>query len=159
MRTVRICNVPATVWLMGTAGLRRRSHAAPNSTVAPSPWEARKGSVLPRCCGPPVLARGLFQQRPKVDSGMGARVGGDPFWGPGGDDFATAFPTFGAEVDQPIRCFDHVEVVLDHNDRVALIPQPVLDLEELSDIVEVQSRRWLVEDIERSAGRSFCKLT
>ena len=48
--------------------------------------------------------------------------------------------------------FDHVEIVLDHQHRVAPIDQPVEHGQQLPDVVEVQAGGRLVEDVERLAG-------
>ena len=58
----------------------------------------------------------------------------------------------GAQVDDPVGRLDHVEVVLDDDDRVAEIDQPVQHVEQLADVVEVQAGRRLVEEVERLAG-------
>ena len=68
-----------------------------------------------------------------------------------GDDPAAAVPALGPEVDDPVRRLDHVEVVLDHEDRVAGVDEPVEDLEQLLDVGEVEAGRRLVEQVERLA--------
>ena len=67
---------------------------------------------------------------------------------PLGDDPAAAGAAFGAEVDDPVGRLDDVEVVLDHDHRVAQRREPVEDFEELADVVEVEAGRRLVEDVE-----------
>ena len=78
----------------------------------------------------------------------------DGFRRPFGDDLAAAFAALGAEVDDPVGRLDHVEVVLDHDDRVAQVDQPLQHVEQLAHVVEVQPRRRLVQDVERPAGRA-----
>ena len=51
------------------------------------------------------------------------RKRGDFFRRAGGDDFAAALAAFGAEIDDPIGGFHHVEIVLDDDHRVAQIDQ------------------------------------
>ena len=70
----------------------------------------------------------------------------------GGDDLAAAVAAFGAEIDDPVGGLDHVEVVLDHDDGVAVVAQAMQHVEQLLDVVEVQAGRRLVEDVERAAG-------
>ena len=53
---------------------------------------------------------------------------------------------------------DDVEVVLDHDDGVAGIDQPVENTEQLRHVVEVQTGRRLVQDVERLAGRTLREL-
>ncbi len=55
---------------------------------------------------------------------------------------------FRAEVDDVIGRLDHVQVVLDHHDRMAGIDQPVQALQEPVNVGEVQARRRLVEDVQ-----------
>src|SRR6185312_13060435 len=50
------------------------------------------------------------------------------------------------------RGLDHVEVVLDDEDRVAAVDQPVEDFEQLLDVREMEACRRLVEDVQRPAG-------
>src|SRR6266571_2126878 len=57
----------------------------------------------------------------------------------------------GPEVDHPIGGLHHVEVVLDHDHRVPLVHQPVQHLEEQADVLEVEARRRLVQDVEGTA--------
>ena len=78
--------------------------------------------------------------------------------GSAGDDHATLGPALGPEVDDPVGGLDHVEVVLDDDDRVARFDELVEHVEELRDVVEVQARRRLVEDVERAAGGALGQL-
>ena len=68
------------------------------------------------------------------------------------DDAAAVFAAFGAEVEDPVGVADHVEIVLDDDDRVAEIGEAVQDFEQLAHIVEVQAGGGLVEQIEGAAG-------
>src|SRR6266850_1846116 len=74
------------------------------------------------------------------------------------DDAPAAFAAFGAEVDDPVGLFDDVEVVLDDEHGVAEIDEALQDVEQLSNVVEVEAGGWLVEDVERAAGLPFRKL-
>ena len=47
-------------------------------------------------------------------------------------------PPLGAEVDQPVGALDHVEVVLDDDERVARVGQAVEDVDELAHVLEVE---------------------
>src|SRR5512133_3824972 len=69
----------------------------------------------------------------------------------GGDDLAAVLPALGAHVDDTVGRLDDVEVVLDDDDRVALLDEAVQDVEQALDVGEVQSRGRLVEDVERAA--------
>src|SRR3546814_7824551 len=50
----------------------------------------------------------------------------------------------------PVRGLDHVQVVLDHYDRVAVGAQLVQHREQVFDVVEVQAGGGLVEDVKRA---------
>ena len=69
-----------------------------------------------------------------------------------GDDLAAAVAAFGTEVDNPVGRLDDIEIVLDHNDRVAQIDETIENAEQLADVVEVQTRRRLIEDVNGLAG-------
>ena len=71
---------------------------------------------------------------------------------------AAARAALRTEVDDPVGGLDHVEVVLDHDDRVAVVAQPVQHGEQQLDVVEVQAGRRLVEDVERAAGVALRQL-
>ncbi len=75
-----------------------------------------------------------------------------------GDDPTAAEAARRSEVDDPVGRLDHVEVVLDHEHRVALLDEPVEDLEQLLDVGEVETGRRLVEQVERPAGRPPAEL-
>ena len=56
---------------------------------------------------------------------------------------------FGAEVDDPVGGLDHVEIVLDDEQRVPGFEQLPERGQQLGDVVEVQPGRRLVEDVEQ----------
>ena len=74
------------------------------------------------------------------------------------DHLAAGLAALGAEVDDPVRLLDHVEVVLDHEHGVAAVDEPLEHLEQLLDVGEVQPGRRLVEDVQRAAGRDLAQL-
>ncbi len=71
---------------------------------------------------------------------------------PDGDDLAAAGAPFGPQVDDPVGRFDHVQIVLDHQHRVAGVDEVVQHLQQHLDVGEVQAGRRLVEQVERLAG-------
>ena len=75
-----------------------------------------------------------------------------------GDDQAAAVAALGAHVDDPVGVLDDVEVVLDDDDGVALVDQPLQHLEQLADVLEVQTGRRLVEDVDGAAGGPLLQL-
>ena len=65
------------------------------------------------------------------------------------DDRTATRTALGAQVDHPVGRLDHVQVVLDDDDRIAFVTQPVQHLQKLCDIVKVQSGGRLIEDVRR----------
>ena len=72
-----------------------------------------------------------------------------------GDDFAAAAAAFRAEIDDPVRGFDDVQVVFDDDDGVAAVAQAVQHVKQLAHVVEVQAGGWFVQDVEGAAGVAF----
>src|SRR5882724_3611821 len=91
-------------------------------------------------------------------AGVGLFGAGDELGRALGNDAAAAFAAFGAEVNDPIGLLDDVEMVLDDEHGVAEIDEALQDVEELSNVVEVQAGGGLVENVERAAGLAFGKL-
>ena len=75
-----------------------------------------------------------------------------------GDDRATAGAAFGTHVDDPVRGLDDVQVVLDHEHRVALVDKRLQHTEQLRDILEVQAGGRFVEDVDGPAGGALLQL-
>ncbi len=69
-------------------------------------------------------------------------------------DAAAGVAAFGAEVDDPIRLGNDIQVVLDHDDGVAGIDQAVQHGHELLDVGHVQTDGRLVQHVQRMHGRS-----
>src|SRR5690554_2926068 len=87
-----------------------------------------------------------------------ARVRGDVLRRALGDDVAAAQAAVGPEVDDPVGGLDHVDVVLDHDEGVAAVHEPVQDVEELPGVLEVEARGGLVQDVDRLPGRAPAEL-
>ena len=60
----------------------------------------------------------------------------------------TGFAAFRTEIDDPIGFRDDVKIVLDDDDRVTGIHQPVEYAHQLGHIRHVQADSWLVEHIQ-----------
>ena len=71
------------------------------------------------------------------------------------NDLATLVTALGTEVDDPIGAATHVEVVLDHQDRIPLVDKPLLHIHQLVDVVEAQAGCGLIDQIEGLAGGPF----
>src|SRR4051794_955316 len=69
-----------------------------------------------------------------------------------GNDFASSIAPLGPEVDDPVRCLDHIEVVLDYYYGIAMVAQPMQHFQQQVDILEMESCSGLVENIEGAAG-------
>jgi hypothetical protein len=61
---------------------------------------------------------------------------------------------FRAEIDNVIGFGDHAEIVLDHDDGIALINQAVQNVQKKFHIGHVQSDGWLFEQIQSLSGLS-----
>src|SRR3954452_9113442 len=119
--------------LRGAAALRAAPPPAP-----PPPRRARR---------PRRRLHDLGQEAP----GVRLRHRGDLLRRAGGHDLAALLAALGPEVDDAVGGLDHVEVVLDHDDRVALVDQPLEHREQRLHVGEVEAGGGLVEDVERLA--------
>ena len=115
-------------------------------------WQQRGlAAVRP---APPALAS---PARPAVeDLAQGlpgvAGVDLDHFLGrPLGDDPAAVGTPVGPQVDDPVGRLHHVEVVLDHDDRVPRRGEPVQHVQQLANVVEMQPGGRLVQDVQSLA--------
>ena len=61
---------------------------------------------------------------------------------------STRVTAFGAQIDDPVRVSDHIEVVLDQHHRVACVDQPVQHAKEFFHVGHVQADGGFVEDVE-----------
>src|SRR6185503_2843972 len=77
------------------------------------------------------------------------------FRSPNANNVPAGVATFCTEIDNMIRCFDHVEVVFDHQQRTTSIDQRTERSQQLVDVVKVQACRRLVEDVERLGSGSL----
>src|SRR5438552_5437467 len=163
--------IPDRITSASTASLRARAASSessriPSSTIrgATSTNTARFSQTSSSAGAAWALAATLGRGRDQVQdlAQVLARGGlldrGDLLRRPGGDHLAARLAALGPEVDDPVGLLDHVEVVLDHEYRVAGVDQSLQHLEQLLDIREVEAGRRLVEDVERAAGRDLAEL-
>ena len=61
-------------------------------------------------------------------------------------EFASSIARFWTEIDDPISALDHLQVVLDHHERISIIDQPLKQLQQHRHIIEMQSGGRLIED-------------
>ena len=64
------------------------------------------------------------------------------------DDSPAAHAALGSEVDHIVRSLNHVEIVLDNDNRIAAVHEALQNDEQLVDIRRMQSRRRLVENVK-----------
>ena len=72
--------------------------------------------------------------------------------GASGHDGTAAAAALRAEVNDIIRALDDIEVMLDHDDRVACIDQLIQHLDKAVNIRHMQTRGGLVQNIDGLAG-------
>ena len=72
-----------------------------------------------------------------------------------GDDPAAPYPALGADVDDMVGDLDDVEVMFDDDDRIAAVDKLVQHLQKQPDVLEMEPRGGLVEDVERAARIAF----
>src|SRR6476660_1827470 len=77
----------------------------------------------------------------------------DLFWRPLGHDFTAPVSAFRTQIDAPIGIPDHVQVVLDHEDRVPRFDETIEDIEQALHVGKMQSGRRLVKDVQRAPSR------
>jgi len=101
-----------------------------------------------------MLLEHLLEVAPRVRRGMSRHL----FRRSRDHDFAALIATIRTEIDDPIGAADHVEVVLDHQNRVPLIHKALDHIHELVHVVEAQTRGGLIDEIERLAGGTLGEL-
>jgi hypothetical protein len=96
----------------------------------------------------------LLQQRRQILAREAALGLGDLLRRAFGDDLAALDAALRPQVEDPVGGLDDVEIMLDHDDGVALLDERVEDFEEFADVLEMQAGGGLVEDVQRVAGRA-----
>jgi len=95
---------------------------------------------------------------PKELSGIGCVDLDDFLRSACGYDTSSFISAFGAEVDDPVCCFDDVGVVFDDDDSVSLFDEAVEDREEHLDVFEMETGCGLVENVESFSRRDLGEL-
>ena len=86
----------------------------------------------------------LLQNSSQVAAGVTGGVLGDLFWSAGDQDLATLVTALRAEINNPVAATDHVKIVLDADDRVALVHQPLHHIHQLVHVVEAEASGGLI---------------
>src|ERR671910_819589 len=74
------------------------------------------------------------------------------------DDLTAGVPTLRSEVDDVVCRPDHIQIVLDDDDGVPRVHEPVQYGEQLLDVREVKPRRRLVQDVDGLARGPLAQL-
>src|SRR5678816_1916671 len=75
-----------------------------------------------------------------------------------GDNQPAAQSAVGAKIDDPVSRLDDIQIVLDNEHRITPLHQSVQHVEQHPDILKMQARGGLVEDIEGAAGVALGQL-
>jgi hypothetical protein len=103
---------------------------------------------------PPSALRLPRQHWLEILPSIALRIAGDLLGRAFGDHLAPAVAALRPHVDDPVGGLHHFQILLDDDHRVALVDQLVQHVKQLRDVVEVEPRGRLVEDVERAAGRA-----
>src|SRR3989442_1489735 len=141
-RTVRNANGVASASALLTA-----TKLVPQSAVASS--SARSA------CRRVIAPSGRSRDVPEIASRGRVGVASDVLRSPLRDDAPARVAGARSQLDHPVGPLDDVEMVLDDEHAVAGVDEPVEHAAQRSDVVEVQSRRRLVEDVELAPGAAF----
>ena len=95
--------------------------------------------------------RSPFDHFTKVATGVGAFGGGHFLRGSGDDKLTTSVTGLRADVDDPVGGLDDIEVMLDHDDAVALVDKSLEGLQQDGYVIDVESGGRFVEDEKRPA--------
>src|SRR5882762_11552477 len=112
-------------------------------------------------CGPRSSRRAAMFSASKhvreITTGVAFGVGCHGLGIAGGDDASASIATVGTQIDHPVRGLDDIQVVFDHDDGVTGRAQLMQHIEQQGDVVEMQTRGWLVEDVEGATCVAFRK--
>src|SRR5699024_387341 len=97
------------------------------------------------------ILRKAWQHRPKPLARVRMRHFRDVLGPTGGDDLTAVLAGFRAQVHDPVRELDDVEIVLDQDQRVAGIDQLVEDPGELANVLEMETCSRLIHQVKAIA--------
>src|SRR5437868_3394985 len=166
-------DVARSTYACALIGLRPGSNsdafAARNGAPEPSPFRYDSndvgGKLRPACHVRSRSARNLSgaaatsrrrlagEVRAQVFPGVAGFDRGDLVGRAGRDDMAAGITPLGAEIDDPIGGLDDLQIMLDDEHRVPRRDQRMQHFEQFLHILEMQSGRRLVQNVERAAGR------
>src|SRR3989442_342777 len=137
----------------------RKSVPPPNSRITAARPTILSESTRAPCSDSTYRLVSRLQHLAQEFSRMRALGLRDPLGRPFRHHATTQLPTFGAQVDHPIGGLHDVEIVLDDDDRIPLVHQPVQYFQQQAYVLEVQSGRRLVQDVQRSPRVPFGELS
>src|SRR3954453_1400161 len=144
---------------LASPGRRRRLRRARSRRLARRGGRLLRGRLRRR----DALARGLRyaaagEDLPQKRAGVRRSNRRDRLRRAFGDERAATGAALGAHVNDPVGGLDDVEVVLDDDDSVAWFGEPRQHTEQLANVLEVQTGRRLVEDVDGAPGRALLQL-
>ena len=71
-----------------------------------------------------------------------------------GNHRAALVTAFRPDINQIIRRLNHIQVMFNDNDRIAAVRQSAQNLDQLMDIGKMQSRRRLIQNVDRLSRSS-----
>ena len=101
-----------------------------------------------------MLLQHLIEIPTRVTGGMFSNL----FWGARHHDLPSLVSPFWTEVHDPVGTADHIEVVLNHQDRVALVDESLHHIHQLVHIKEAEAGGGLVDQIKGFASGTLGKL-
>src|SRR2546429_5872041 len=99
-----------------------------------------------------------LQHWPQISRRMATWKSCDLLRRTGSDEIAANFATFRSQIDDPVGALDHLQIVLNHNHRITCIAQLHQHLQQFLNVGEMQSGRWLIENVQGAPGCLFRKL-
>src|SRR5579871_7024828 len=101
--------------------------------------------------GPGLAPAGRADIGQEILAGIAGRLAGNILGRAAGDQAPALVAPFGTKVDDPVRGLDELEIVLDHHHGVAGLHEPLEHFQQLAHVLEMQTGRGLVQDVERPA--------
>jgi hypothetical protein len=83
---------------------------------------------------------------------------GDHFGNTGGNHDAARGTALRPKINDPIGVHHYLKIVLDNDDRVSLLHEPMKDADDATDIVGMKSARRLIEQIQNVSFDTLEKL-
>ena len=107
----------------------------------------------------PILsAAPVGQSIPKKASGVGSVARGNLLGSSCGHHPTALIASLRTQIDDPIRALDHLEIVLNDNQTLALVDETMKHSEQSCDVVEVQAGGRFIKDKQRAGSARFRKV-